>query len=282
MHRVAAAWVLLLLASSAAAEELRFLTYNTHGLPALIARDDPEARFPVIGQMTQAYDVTLLQEDFAHHAGLREGAKQAVIERGNGPEDPDCGLCTGSGLTLLLGERVMLDALWNVPYQGCSGWLFGGADCWASKGFQLARLRTAEGALFYAVNTHLDAGLGDDDRAVRSRQLDQMRDRIQGFVGEAALVLVGDLNLNAARPADAALLEAFFEDLGLVDSGARAREGGPFQVLDYIAYRSGPATEITLVEAGEDETFVHEGEPLSDHPALFARLRVTQRNRAGP
>ncbi|MEN8183628.1 MAG: hypothetical protein ABFS46_13955, partial [Myxococcota bacterium] len=43
--------------------ELRIVTYNTHGLPAWIARDDPVWRFPRIGRLLSAYDVALVQED---------------------------------------------------------------------------------------------------------------------------------------------------------------------------------------------------------------------------
>ena len=49
------------------AVELRIVTYNTHGLPAWIAGDDPERRFPLIGRLLDAYDLAVVQEDFYHH-----------------------------------------------------------------------------------------------------------------------------------------------------------------------------------------------------------------------
>ena len=49
------------------AVEMSLLVYNTHGLPAFFARDNPGERFPKIGNLTQGFDVSLLQEDFAHH-----------------------------------------------------------------------------------------------------------------------------------------------------------------------------------------------------------------------
>ena len=55
--------------------ELNLLVYNTHGLPAIFAADEPEKRFPQIGKLTEGYDLSLLQEDFAHHDLLLQHLK---------------------------------------------------------------------------------------------------------------------------------------------------------------------------------------------------------------
>jgi hypothetical protein len=89
---------LLLAASPAAGDEFTVLSYNTHGLIAWVAGDDPATRLPIIGVKSNAYDVALLQEDFSHHAALRRGARQPIVERGNPSRFGSwCPICGGSG-----------------------------------------------------------------------------------------------------------------------------------------------------------------------------------------
>jgi endonuclease/exonuclease/phosphatase family metal-dependent hydrolase len=265
---------LVLATSPAAAGEFTVLSYNTRGLIAWVARDDPATRFPLIGEKSNAYDVALLQEDFSHHAALRRGAQQPIVERGNPSRFRRwCPFCGGSGLTILsCWERENLVELVNRAYGHCSGWIGRAVDCWASKGFQRMRIRLQGGEELDFVNTHLDAGSGEGDREARRRQLEQLRRTIESEVAKGPLILGGDLNLDAAHPEDIALLDAFTSALGLADSGARGRSHWP--ILDYIFYRSGGGLELEVMEAGEDASFVHEGTPLSDHPAIFARFRT--------
>ena len=265
---------LLLAASPAAGGEFTVLSYNTHGLLALVAGDDPTTRFPIIGEKSNAYDVALLQEDFSHHAALREGARQPIIERGNPSRFGRwCLICSGSGLTILSrwGRENLVEWV-SRAYGQCSGWIGGASDCLATKGFQRMRIRLPGGAELDFVNTHLDAGRGAEDRETRRRQLDLLRGAIVAEVAGGPLILGGDLNLDAADPEDVALRDAFTSALGLADAGARGSSRWP--ILDYIFYRSGGGLELEVVEAGEDASFVHEETPLSDHPAIFARFRT--------
>lgn len=261
---------------SASAEMLRLLSYNTHGLPAWIARDDPARRFPLIGSQTKRYDVVLLQEDFAHHARLREAARQPLVARGNPSRMPACPICTGSGLTSLVrpGRVELVRESRARPYGVCAGWLGGSNDCFATKGFLWLHLRLANGARLHVVNTHLDAGSADADREARARQLQILADALERGAGHHALVVAGDFNLDAAHPEDRALRDAFMTRLGLRDSGARPDPTTPWRVIDYILLRSGGEVELEVVEAGEDTDFVDGELPLSDHPALFVHLQV--------
>jgi endonuclease/exonuclease/phosphatase family metal-dependent hydrolase len=265
---------LLLAASPANGDEFTVLSYNTHGLSAWVAGDDPATRFPIIGDKSNAYQVVLLQEDFSHHSALLRGARQPIVERGNPSRFGRwCPICGGSGLTILSRwRRENLVELANRAYPYCAGWIGGANDCLATKGFQRARMRLPSGAELDFVNTHLDAGRSPADRAARRRQLDLLRERIEAEVAEGALILGGDLNLDAADAKDTALRDAFTSALGLANSGARGASRWP--KLDYIFYRSGGSLELEVVEAGEDTSFVHEAAPLSDHPAIFARFRT--------
>ena len=89
-----------------------------------------------------------------------------------------------------------------------------------------------------------------------------------------SLVVAGDLNLHHDVSADRELLERFMSALGLADSGARPADAARWRRVDYVLYRSGGDVALELIEAGEALEFAHEGKPLSDHPALFARLRL--------
>lgn len=262
------------------------LTYNTHGLPSWVAGDEPERRFPRIAALVNAYDVALIQEDFAHHERFRPGLGHGVVARGNPSRFADSWLCLvlcdGSGLTFLwhgIGERLLL--LDNVPYAGCAGWVGGANDCLATKGFQHARIELAPGVVVDVVNTHLDAGRGSEDQAARTAQLGLLERHLHRTAAGRALILGGDLNLRASDARDREARDRFAASLGLVDSGAAPAPDGSWTHLDYLYYRSGDGVGLQVREAGEAAEFVDAGAPLSDHPALFALFGV-QRSDAVP
>jgi hypothetical protein len=250
------------------AVELRVVTYNTHGLPAWIAGDDPERRFPLIGRLLDAYDLAVVQEDFYFHELLLGAITLPLRARGN----------ESSGLTTL--ARLPAASLVETeaePYGTCSGWILGANDCLADKGFLRTRVALPNGARVDFVNTHLDAGGADADRAARRAQLAILAGRLRRASADVPLVVGGDLNLHHDHPADRALLDEFAARLGLADSGARPAPDSGWRRIDYLLYRSSPDIALEVLEAGMAAEFVHEGAPLSDHPALWARLRVVPR-----
>ena len=257
-------------------EEIKILAYNTHGLLAVFARDDPEERFPLIGEKTKGYQLSLLQEDFAHHELLLKNLNEgSVALRGNTNNKSFCPFCSGSGLTMISNlEKEWQIEIQSEAFNACSGWLGGLNDCFASKGFQLARIETPLGKHFYVVNTHLDAGRNSSDRQARATQLQQIAAKMKQEASGEALIVAGDLNLRRNDPEDSSLLEAFMEDLDLTDSvrGVHFERGWP--VLDYILYRNGRNINLEVLEVGEDTDFQSEKGPLSDHPALFIRLLI--------
>ena len=263
-------------AESANPTELKLLVYNTHGLPAVFSKDDPVRRFPEIGKQMRRYQLALLQEDFAHHEALLDTlAASSVAVRGNESRFSLCPFCSGSGLTMISN----LEQEWQLEIQAeafdtCAGWLRGLNDCFATKGFQLARIETPSSKHFYVVNTHLDAGRNSSDRQARATQLQQIATKMKQEASEEALIIVGDLNLRWNDPEDRALLEAFKKDLGLTDSIKGVQAEGGWPILDYVLYRNGRTTTLEVLEAGEDTAFQNEKEPLSDHPALFMKLLI--------
>jgi endonuclease/exonuclease/phosphatase (EEP) superfamily protein YafD len=92
--------------------------------------------------------------------------------------------------------------------------------------------------------------------------------------GDRSVVLGGDFNLRWDVPEDRAQVEQFLVQTGLTDSGAVHAEPGLWTRIDYLFYRSSREAPLEILAAGQDREFVFDGVPLSDHPALFVRLKV--------
>jgi hypothetical protein len=257
-------------------EKLRILVYNTHGLPEIFISDNPKKRFPVIGKKTQDFNISLLQEDYSHHEELSSGlAKESLAIRGGLGGSLICPFCTGSGLTSVfnLPKNWAVDVE-NETYETCSGWLRGANDCFAYKGFQIIKITLPSNKRFFVVNTHMDAGKRNSDRASRERQLEQIISTIKQRTTTEALIVAGDLNLNSKNPGDVKLLENFKEELRLTDSFTGHKISKKWTILDYILYKQGEELEFKIISVGEDDSFVTEEGPLSDHPALIIEVSI--------
>ena len=265
-----------LFSSEKQSDTLRILVYNTHGLPELFVSDNPKMRFPVIGKKTQDFSISLLQEDYSHHEELSSGlAKESLAIRGGLGSRLICPFCTGSGLTSVfnLPKNWTVDVE-NKTYDTCSGWLRGANDCFAYKGFQIIKITLPSNKRFFIVNTHMDAGKRDSDRAARKKQLEHIISTIKQRATTEALIVAGDLNLNSKNPEDVKLLEHFKEELRLTDSFTGHNISKKWTILDYILYKQGEELEFKIISVGEDESFVTEEGPLSDHPALIIELAI--------
>ena len=259
-------------------EILKILVYNTHGLPEIFIDDDPKMRFPIIGRKTGEYDISLIQEDYAHHEEFSSNfIKESKFFRGPMGGTLPCPFCTGSGLTSIFNLpqewKIEVD---NEAYQTCSGWLRGANDCFAYKGFQIIKITTSKNKNFFVVNTHMDAGRRDSDRASRKIQLEHIVSKINKKRINDALIIAGDLNLNSKDAEDMKLLEKFKNDLGLTDVFKDIKIDEKWSILDYILIRQGKEINLSVVSAGEDESFVTKEGPLSDHPALFLELLIKE------
>jgi len=265
-----------LFSSEKQSDTLRILVYNTHGLPEIFISDNPKKRFPVIGKKTQDFSISLLQEDYSHHEELLSGlAEESLAIRGGLGGRLICPFCTGSGLTSVFN----LPKNWSVEvenetYDTCSGWLRGANDCFAYKGFQIIKITLPNSKRFFIVNTHMDAGRRDSDRASRKRQLEQIISTIKQRTTTEALIVAGDLNLDSKNPEDVKLLEHFKEELRLTDSFTGHNISKNWTILDYILYKQGEELEFKIISVGEDESFVTDEGTLSDHPALILELEI--------
>ena len=256
--------------------ELKILVYNTHGLPGIFLRDKPEIRFPLIGDKTKEYELSLLQEDYAHHKKLISSMKsESKIFRGRLGNKFLCPICTGSGLTSIAN----LPHDWNIEvvnesFKTCSGWISGWNDCFAKKGFQILKITPPLRESLFLVNTHLDAGSRESDRKARKNQLDQIILTLNKKIKGEALILAGDLNLNSKNSEDLKLLGDLKEKLNLTDAFFTVDIQKKWQILDYVLFNTGKSDTVSILKVGEDTSLVSKEGPLSDHPALFIHITI--------
>ena len=257
-------------------DKLKILVYNTHGLPEIFISDDPKKRFPIIGKKTRDFDISLLQEDYAHHEELSSGLnKESLAIRGGMGGTLLCPFCTGSGLTSIFNlPNDWIVEVENNTYDTCSGWLRGANDCFAYKGFQLIKITLPSSKRLYIVNTHMDAGRRDSDRASRKKQLEHIIRTIKQRTSAEALIVAGDLNLNSKNSEDVQLLENFKEELRLNDAFEGTKISKKWTILDYFLYKQGEELNFKIISTGEDKSFVTEDGALSDHPALIIELSL--------
>lgn len=257
-------------------DKLKILVYNTHGLPEIFISDDPKMRFPIIGKKTQDFNISLLQEDYAHHEELSSGLnKESLAIRGGLGGTLLCPFCTGSGLTSIFNlPNDWIVEVENNTYDTCSGWLRGANDCFAYKGFQVIKITLPNSKRFFIVNTHMDAGRRDSDRSSRKNQLEHIIKTIKQKTSSEALIVAGDLNLNSKNSEDVKLLENFKEELRLSDAFEETKISKKWTILDYFLYKQGKELDFKIISTGEDESFVTGEGPLSDHPALIIELSL--------
>ena len=257
-------------------DTLRILVYNTHGLPEIFISDNPKKRFPVIGKKTQDFNISLLQEDYSHHEELLSGlTEESLAIRGGLGSRLLCPLCTGSGLTSVFNLRKDWSVeVENETYETCSGWLTGANDCFAYKGFQIIKITLPSNKRFFIVNTHMDAGRADSDRSARESQLAHIISTMKKRTIADALIIAGDLNLNSKNPKDVKLLANFKTELRLTDSFTGHNISKKWTILDYFLYKQGEELQFNIISVGEDESFVTEEGPLSDHPALIIEVAI--------
>ena len=254
---------------------LNILVYNTHGLPEIFIDDNPKMRFPIIGEKTQDFNISLLQEDYSHHEELSSGLGTESIAYRGGMGAFLCPFCAGSGLTSIFNlPNSWLIEVENETYEDCSGWLIGANDCFAYKGFQIIKITTPNKKDFYIINTHMDAGRRDSDRHARKKQLEHIVSTIKKKKDIKTLIVAGDLNLNSKDPSDMELLKQFKNELFLMDTFEDTQIDKRWSILDYILIKQGEDVRFKINSVGEDRSFFTEEGPLSDHPALFIELSI--------
>ncbi len=282
------------------ATEFKLLSYNIHGVPALITRDKPKARIRLIAERLDSFTVVTFQEDFVYHKDLTGRVSDSTtIARGNGARLtfrqlafipllpaalvcwplPHCQFPVGSGLTTLVKPSLEVDFLGAQPYEECHGYYAAANDCMGTKGWMGVRVQFAGGSSVDIYTTHLDAAYSIRDRDVRSSQLLEFAAAIRRLSAGRSVIVTGDLNSRRKDPLDHAPVAAFSTMLCLVEVPLKLQAVvGRFRELDYILFRSGKGADIRIEGAKESATFFENGKPLSDHPALEADVYLSTRS----
>jgi len=204
---------------------LRVLVWNIHDrlLPDSLFSSDAHTEDDVacIGDLASRYDLVLFQEAFVRPAQLARytghvWADHPLFAEGGGgdwwPLRWMCEICLSPGLLMLAREEP--ESVYVEPYEAFAGWntALNKADDFFSKGFQLVQFSS-----FWALNSHMDAGRGQDSIAARAQQFRQMTMALKRLVPADASLLIGmDANLRPdLEKQDQKILGEFLEENGL-------------------------------------------------------------------
>ena len=264
--------------------ELELLTYNVAGLPTALSGSEPDVNTPLIGPLLNDYDIVLVQESWLTPEGTSDDLRtyheilldladhefesaSLAAPLGSDPERPSALLSDG------------LNRLSDFPFEPVTRqrWLTCGeasADCLSLKGFSMATTTLADGIEVDIYNLHLDAGRADF--AVRAENVAELSAHIAEHSAGRALIVAGDFNLHLDRDPDAAQFEQLLLDAGLIDVCTELACDQPNRI-DKVLIRSNAEVTITPLEwRNAAESFTRDdGEPLSDHDPVVARLQFT-------
>ena len=249
---------------------LSFLTYNVHGLPEQITGDNTSERISSIGPLLNQFDVVGLQEIFDdedHQTLVANSTHQTHLRFSEKIEDSRF---YGSGLSIFANGVV--DKFQHEHYEDCNGITDASGDCLASKGFQLARIKLQEDFEIDVLNTHLEAGGGEEDHQIRISQVEHIITTCSDWSSNRPLLFLGDTNLHPSDSTEAQLIEELMEALNLQDSCEQV-DCGEINHIDRILYRSSSELQISISQWQNEPNFYDENNiPLSDHLAISVSI----------
>ena len=238
-------------------------TFNTWGLPFPIAWRPRERRFPGIRRWLGdgGLDIVGLQEVWT-------GARHLLDLRGVTVHEQH----GDSGLALYTPHTVTRRAE-LVRFTSARG-----VDRLKAKGVLVAGVDVPDVGEVTVLVTHLQAGVGARNAAVRSAQIDQLLGLLDADDGPA--IVMGDFNLYGADAIDTES-EAKLIAAGLVDAAIGADAGHTHQYeaerFDRVFVRGGTESTMEAATAIVDRS----ASSLSDHLPVLARLRLLKRVDAG-
>ena len=257
----------------ASSGEIHVLNYNVAGFPSVIKDVDAETRIPQIAPLLPQFDIAGLQEIWSvdFYEMLAEGSGATTQRRFDEKFEDNP---TGSGLATF--TRFELVESHHEHFGSCYGTISNASDCLASKGFQMLRLKLAEGAELDFYNTHLEAGRGEEDLAARDVQVDMLVEFINRVSADRAVLLVGDLNLHD-DPDDPQFVQLtrLLDGAQLDDSCDNVDCDQPGRIERLLTRDGGGVTIESISWANDEQFYDADGDKLSDHPAISARFAWT-------
>lgn len=246
-------------------DEFSIVTYNVAGLPGPISSSDPRRNMTLIGAKLSAYDLVLVQEDFAYD---RQLARNLLRPHRSEPVGPTPTTGAGSGLARFAEDPF--GDFHGFAWKRCHGTMAFGWDCTSAKGFSVAT-HSLGGAKVDVYNLHMDSGAARGDVEAREAQVDQLVKVLKERSAGAPVIVAGDTNVGdtSMQTHERLLRETGLRDAcSTLDCAERER-------IDRILYRDGTTVRLEPIAYVVDPTFVDAGgEPLSDHEAVGALFRV--------
>ncbi len=237
--------------------ELTILTYNVAGLPEPLSGSMPATYIPLISPMLNAYELVLVQEDFAYHPQLIADVQHPYLS------EPGGGGTYGDGLNRM--SQTAFTEHTREAWEVCFGEFDNGSDCLTDKGFAWARHELAPGVTIDVYNLHNDAGGSVDDIAARDQQVAQLLAAIAANSADRAIVVAGDTNMDEE---DEPTLQMLLTGADLRDA-CRELSCGQDGRIDRIMIRDGTDVALSVANWRVETSFVTEtGEDLSDHEAI--------------
>jgi hypothetical protein len=263
------------------------LTYNVAGLPEGLSGSNPEVNTPLIAPLLDGYDLVLLQETWktpepnpfaptrVYHEILEAGASHpfkslsAPLPLGTDPRRPSALVSDGLNQFARFPFGEMAREMWA----GCDP---SAADCFALKGFSMARTTIAPGVVVDVYDLHGEAGGTARDDELRDAGMTQLSTFIRTFSAGRPLIVGGDFNLHTDEEPDRTQFERLLAETGLQDVCAALACPEPGRIDKFLFRSSDAVTIAPLSWRFETDVFVRaDGEPLSDHDALAVRFAWT-------
>lgn len=266
----------------------RALTYNVAGLPEPLSGSEPDINTPLISPLLNAYDLVLVQEDWAnpdpplpgasvyHHLLVADAdhpyqSTPAPVPLGTNPVRPTALLSDGLNRLSRFGFGTVTRVMWPSCFGGADTSDGGAADCLAEKGFSVATTELAPGAVVDVYNLHAEAGNTSLDIEARAEDFAILAAYIAEHSAGRAVIVGGDFNLHSDRAADGAIHREFLRATGLTDVCEAVDCGADVHRIDKFAFRGGDGVVLeATTHRFERDVFVRssDGAALSDHDAL--------------
>ena len=252
-------WVLQLLYCT----NIKLVTYNIHGLPRIITRDDTYARIQEIGdKLNQIHpDVIHFQEDWTTYGHNILNESLDYITENRLDEHVNSYSIFGSGL-FSLSSFEELDVV-EAPYEKRYGY----DDIWASKGYIVQRLWISElqtSIDFY--NTHMDAQDRSGDKKARKSNVEELIKEMNSYSMSRAVIFAGDTNLGSSDT-DTETYNRFITGANLTDVAVTMNVT---KKIDKILYKSNEVLSVEPVSYDILDNMVE----LSDHKALQVEFKI--------
>lgn len=245
------------------------VTYNVHGLPSGITKDDTNGRLTQIGPLLKPFVILGLQEVFTDD-GYEILKKSFDFPTHYRYSERKEGRFMGSGLLFLSRFKAVAEK--HALFSLCHGKLDNASDCLASKGFQMVRVQLAKGVELDVYNSHFEAGGGEKDSIARTSNVEEVQKAMQKWSTGRAILFLGDTNLKEQRPNDKKALDTWLQTIQLKDS-CEAVQCPKKGRIDRIFFRSSKQLILEPKTWSIPKEFIDKkGVPLSDHDPIVVQF----------